>query len=336
MTDEEFVLPDPLGRLTRHQVQTALDVFDLGTLRSVTSSSTGGYNYNQTAFLETTAGCFVFKGAPQEPWQFPKEQCFAELISTETVLSVPWPVHYYPKPDVFPWPFVIMPRLTGSDLTVLLPENERGPESWTQVARAQAMALVALQTATFDSAGDYSFRAGSIEPFSQSYSDWVVDQISTRLAATPSLTPADVLWILERVEGWSSFLVPPERNVIVHGDFGYWNMMWERSEAGLQVTGVYDLVTAAIGDNLADVAYQYTTYVNIDRSVADTFVEAYQELRGGYEESVAERFHLYVVYERLNLRDFAYRNGADWIDWTTPVPEWLVSYFPTNSPFRGV
>jgi aminoglycoside phosphotransferase (APT) family kinase protein len=111
-------------------------------------------------------------------------------------------------------------------------------------------------------------------------------------------------------------------------------MVWELSDAGLQVTGVYDLVTAAIGDHLADVAYQYTTYVNIDRSVADTFVETYQELRGAYEESFAERFHLYVVYERLNLRDFAYRNGTDWIDWTTPFPDWLVSYFPTNSSFR--
>ncbi len=220
MTDEEFVLPDPLGRLTRRQVQTALDVFDLGKLLSVTSSSTGGYNYNQTAFLETTTGSFVFKGAPQDLWQFPKEQFFAELVTTQTALGAPWPFHYYPKTDVFDWPFVIMPRLGGSGLNLLLPENERGPKAWTQVARAQAIALIALQTATFDYAGDYSLDAGSIEPFPQPYSGWVINQISTRLAASPSLTLVDVPWLLECVEGWSSSLVPPKRNVIVHGDFG--------------------------------------------------------------------------------------------------------------------
>jgi hypothetical protein len=171
MPDEEFVLPDPLGRLTRLQVQTALDVFGLGKLLSVTSSATGGYNYNQAAFLETTAGSFVFKGAPQEPWQFPKEQFFAEMVSTQTSLGTPWPFHFYPKTDVFAWPFVIMPRLGGSDLGVLLPDSERGPEAWTQVARAQAMALIALQTPRFDSAGNYSIRAGSIEPFYQPFSD---------------------------------------------------------------------------------------------------------------------------------------------------------------------
>jgi hypothetical protein len=202
MTDEEFVLPDPLGWLTRRQLQTALDVFDLGQLLSVSSSSTGSYNYNQTAFLKTMAGSFVFKGAPREPWQFPKEQFFAEMVSTQTSLGAPWPFHFYPKTDVFAWPFVIMPRLTGSALNVLLPENERGPKAWTQEARAQAMALIALQTATFDSAGDYSLDSGSIEPFPQPYSGWVVNQISTRLAASPSLAPADVAWLPASVEGW--------------------------------------------------------------------------------------------------------------------------------------
>lgn len=315
-------------------MQRALDVFELGTLEYVSPTSTGGFDYNQSAFLRTNVGDYVLKGAPRDPWQFPKERFFAELIATRTTLRAPWPYHYYPGSDIFDWSFVIMPRLEGVELNALLPTIERGPEAWKDVARVQSIALVDLQSATFDRAGDFSLTVNGIDPFPGSHAGWVANEIVSRLAKSSSLTAADTQWVTNIVQGWSTSLEPPKQNVIVHGDFGYWNMLFARVGEGLRVTGVYDLVTATIGDNLADVAYQHTQYVGTSRTIADFFVKEYLMLRGRDEESFDERFHLYLVYERLNLRDFAYRNDTDWIDWNTPFREWMYSYYPIDSPFR--
>jgi aminoglycoside phosphotransferase (APT) family kinase protein len=334
MSGEIFILPEPLGKISRSQVQRALDLFELGKLESVTSTTTGSYNYNQTAYLQTSSRRYVLKGAPREAWQFAKEQFFSNLVASRTTLGAPWPFHYYPQPDIFDWPFAIMPRLDGEALDSLPPAREGGTAAWKNVARAQAIALVHLQAPTFDCAGDFSLECGGIQPYPGSYADWVLEEILARLSTSPSLSAAESRWVTDLARRWSTSLVSPKQSVIVHGDFGYWNMLFTGSGEDLRVSGVYDLVIATLGDNLADLAYQHSKYVEIDRAVADYFLEQYLALQGQDEPTFAERFHLYMLYERLNLRDFAYRNQTAWIDWNMPLRDWLHSYFPTDSPYR--
>lgn len=331
MVDRDVVLPEPLGRLVWSQLQRALDVFDLGTLEAVTPTSTGGFNYNQNVFLRTSRGEFVLKGAPTAPWQFPKERFFAELIATRTLLRCPWPYHYHAGADVFDWPFAIVPRLEGLELNALGPAAERSPEDWRAIAQAQANALVELQSATFARAGDFSLAAGGIEPYPGSYAAWVVNEIVTRLALSPSLSPEDAQWVVDLARELSRDLDEPADNVIVHGDFGYWNMLFARVGGGYRVTGVYDLLTATIGDCLADVAFQYAKYAERDRSDAEAFTDAWLTRSGRNEASFDERIRLYVLYERLGLRDFAYRQAPQWVDWDVPFREWLARFFPTGN-----
>lgn len=331
MLDREVLLPEPLGRLAWSQLQRALDVFDLGTLEAVTPTSTGGFDYNQNVFLRTNLGEFVLKGAPRDPWQFPKEQFFAELISTRTPVRCPWPYHHHAQPDIFDWPFAIVPRLEGVELNTLQPAGERAPEDWGAIALAQAVALVELQSATFDRAGDFSLAVGGIEPYPGTYADWVVNEIAARLAQSPSISPDDARWIVELAQELNRGLGDQAPYVVVHGDFGYWNMLFDRVDRGYRVTGVYDLLTATIGNCLADVAFQYAKYVERDRDDADAFVHAYLTRSERSETSFDERIRLYIIYERLGLRDFAYRHAPQWIDWDVPFRAWISSFFPAGN-----
>ncbi len=334
--DSEIILPEPLGRLSMSQFQRALDVFALGTLEAVTPTTTG--NLNQNAFLRTSMGEFVFRGAPTHRWQFPKEQFFAGLISRHTTIRTPWLYHYHPATDIFDWPFAIMPRLEGFELNSLQPANERGPEAWRAVARAQAIALGELHAATFERPGDFSLATGGLLPFPGSYGDWVVGEIRTRLAESPTFSADDAKWIMDRALAWNRHAGDAVENVIVHGDFGYWNMLFARSAGAYQVVGVFDLTTATIGDGVADLAYQHAKYVEIDRAAGDEFLKTYLARRGMSEAEAGfdERFHLYLLHERVSLRDYSYRHAPEWIDWNVPFREWLAPYFLKDSRCRDV
>lgn len=336
MLDADVFLPEPLGSLSRSQFQRALDVFALGTLEAVSPTTTG--NLNQNAFLRTSVGEFVFRGAPIHPWQFPKEQFFAGLISRHTTIRTPWPYHYHPHADIFDWPFAIMPRLEGFELNSLQSANERGPEEWRAVARAQALALADLHAATFERPGDFSLATGGLEPFPGSYGDWVVGEIRTRLDQSPTFSTEDTQWIMDRALAWNRNAGDAGENVVVHGDFGYWNMLFARSGGAYRVTGVFDLTTATVGDGVADLAYQHAKYVEIDRAAGDEFLKTYLARSGKSkaEPGFDERFHLYLLHERVALRDYSYRHAPEWIDWNVPFREWLSSYYLADSLYREV
>lgn len=320
--------PEPLGELSETQIQSAFDRFDLGRVVHVEPTTTG--NFNQNIFVTTTEGAFVFRGAPHFDWQFPKERYFAKLIHDRTSVPGPWPYVYEPSRELFGWPFAIMPRLPGIQVADPRKLARLSLEDRHGIAKAQGETLARLHVHSFPMNGEYDLSSDSVQPFQSTYADWVAGEIDRLIATTEVLTPPDAAWIESLVHA----LLPAARtqtaNVIVHGDFTYNNMAFARTGNDWAVSGVFDLMTAVLGDGIADLVRQYAMYLNTQPPLAPVFVDAYLESTDA-GSSFDERFHLYLLHERLIVRDFAFRHEVDWLDWDIGCRDWFRSYFRGNS-----
>ncbi|HET6471301.1 MAG TPA: phosphotransferase, partial [Pseudomonadales bacterium] len=118
------VYSERLGAIRDEQFAAALALFDLGTFVAAASTTAG--LFGQNVFVTSTAGEFVFRGAPhwvrdlgerdhrpEDRWQFAKETFFVEQLHAHTAVPVPWPFHHDPASDIFGWPYVLMPRMPG-------------------------------------------------------------------------------------------------------------------------------------------------------------------------------------------------------------------------------
>jgi hygromycin-B 7''-O-kinase len=80
---------------------------------------------------------------------------------------------------------------------------------------------------------------------------------------------------------------------VVHADFGEHNVVLERTEDGWRVSGVFDWMTAHVGNGGADLSLPVTMYLGRDIVLADAFVSEYLEHRpmpSGFVE--LQRFYM--------------------------------------------
>lgn len=272
----------------------------------------------------------MFRGNPFFDWQFPRERAAARLLHERTSVPAPWPYHYDPSPDLFGWPFAIMPRLVGRDLW-------NAPES-DEIALAEAMGqmLVRFQEATFDAAMEFALAADDFVSLPGGERTWLTERIQHNLelsmAASGRTFDGDAEWVRSLIAASERSTTGWTPSCLVHGDFTVNNVVALKSPSGWEITGVFDLMTARVGSFEADLCRQFALHKWRSPAAGAAFLEAYFALRpprAGYRDRVP----LLLLEERLTLWEWMQRTRPDWWtsdigfrDWTEPVLDAILAY----------
>jgi hygromycin-B 7''-O-kinase len=295
-----------LGTVSAEQLQAALNRFDLGILTDARAVPFG--LFGQNVFVEADTGSYVLRFGAHYDWQFPTEQYFCDLIHERTDIPVPWPYLWEPSRDVFgyPWGYVLMPRLPG-----LATADPRlyAQLSYTDrlgIAKALGQALQRLHRLTCATSGAFNHERGRLEPFATTYAERSRDRIRANVqrasAHSGALTPAEREWVEQRLEA-----VPAGRDdfqpVLVHEDFNTNNACFTRVDSVWQLAGLFDLMSAHVGDGLADLPRQFSMYVEEDRRLAAAYLHAYVDPDALDDDEMA-RLSLYLLDERLIVWEF--------------------------------
>lgn len=285
-----------LGVLSRDQFQAALARFDLGELVHVEPVPFG--NFGQNVFLTSTKGKYVLRGAPHYPWQFPTEWFFVEQLHRKTRVPVPYPHLIEPSADIFGWSFAIMPKLPGLLLADKKIVSQLALEDRLEIARAMARMLAEAYTLSWEHAGEYDPEAGNVRPFDQIYGEWVAKRIREKVALARSHndhpTDSDVLWVESIIAHARDAIHTPCESCVVLGDYGEHNAAVEHTPDGWRVCGVFDLMTAHVGNGNADLAMQAAVYLKENPVLADESVREYLRLRPA-QPGFVERQQLYTL-----------------------------------------
>ncbi len=266
-----------LGNISDEQLQRALSYFDLGEFLHAEPILFG--LFGQNLFLTSTAGEFVLRGVPHYDWQFPTEQFFVEQLHARTHVPVPYPYLLNPYSEIFGWPFVIMPRMSGLQLADAQIMSKLSMDERRGVAQALAAMLIEIQTLTWEHSGRYNIATQQIEPLEQEYRRGVVERIRELITQAQSYnantTATDVAWAENIIERTARACLTPYQSCLVLEDYKEPNVVVTQGQTGWQVSGVFDFMTAHFGDGEADLARQVGTYLRESPELADEFVQFY-------------------------------------------------------------
>ncbi|MFN8487978.1 MAG: aminoglycoside phosphotransferase family protein [Caldilineaceae bacterium] len=318
-----------LGALSPHQFQAALTRFGLGTFVDATPVTQG--LFGQNVFIRSSQGEFVLRGAPHYPWQFPKERFGATLLHQRTAAPVAYPYLLDPTPYIFGWPYLLMPRLSGtSPADPNLTDTE-------QLAIAQALGqnLVHLQQLTWPVAGTYDLISDRIQPFEQGFAQWIVADIRGWLAAArangPATTTADSLWIEQMIDKAHTALAYAFQPCFVMNDYNLGNLLVKRFHDAWRVSGLFDLMEYYFGNGEADLVRLIAVYLEERKPhgvrFAQAFARAYLAQKPA-QAGFAERYALFMLRDRLIVWEYGTRPGNNWFaqgqsfrDYAEPLTE---------------
>jgi hygromycin-B 7''-O-kinase len=316
MSDEPLDCGRRLGRLTRPQLQAALDRFGLGRLEAVAIAESG--IFGQNLFLATDSGHWVFRGAPhvlpgeRAPGaQLAKEQWFAERLHSATRAPVPWPYYVERSTDLFGWPFALMPRLPGAPVQVV--RRDLPPAERVEIAREMGATLAELHALRAPAPGEWDAAVEAIRPDTslRQYALRVADGCRERADLPPTTLDAEDLALVERVVRESE----PALDVTVepaclHLDYHWGNVNVARADGTWRVTGVFDLMTCEFGDPEMDLSRPCAVFATDDPPLVAPFLEAYTALRP-LRPGAQARFRLFMLIDRLIIWSFGKRT-QDW------------------------
>ena len=330
MTTREY--SKRLGNISDEQFQRALSHYDLGTFLQAEPIPFG--LFGQNLFVTSTDGEFVLRGVPHYDWQFPTEKFFSEQLHFNTRVPVPYPYIYDPSPEIFGWPFVIMPRMPGLQLADPQVGSHLSMEERRGIARALAAMLVEIQTLTSEYSGHYDITTQIIQPMSIDYRVSIVQRIQELIAQAQSYndntTQSDVKWAAKILEDCKDVLDIPYQPCVVLEDYKEQNTVVMRTADGWRVSGVFDLMSAHFGDGEADLARQVGMYLRDTPPLADEFVNEYLKITKVAADFV-KRQPLYMLYDSVIIWEYWQRHGDGFADnQTLTLEKWaspFVSYW---------
>ena len=334
-----------LGALGPEQFQAALTRFSLGDF--VEAAPIAGGLFGQNVFVTSTQGEYVLRGSPHYPWQFPKEQLGAALLHARTQVPVAHPYLLDPTPDIFGWPYLLMPRLQG---THPLAEHLSLPEKLA-IAQALGQNLARLQALTWPYAGGYDLASHTIQPFPGGFAQWIAadirswrDTARAGAAAAPAVTAEDVAWTEHVIAAAQPALAVDFQPCFVMNDYNPGNLLVAQvpemaqvpGTFGVpdtlgahtwQVTGLFDLMEYYFGDGEADLMRLIAIYLDKEPQdgarLAQAFATAYlaaRPPRDGLQNFYA-RYTLYMLRDRAIVWEYGNRPENNW--------------FPTLPSFRA-
>lgn len=279
MTAPTTIYSERLGPISDDQLDAAASRLGLG--RFVSAVATSGGLFGQNLFLNTTEGEFVLRGAPHwvngkrhDQWQFRKERFFAELLHEQTTVPIPWPQLFDDRSDIFGWPYLVMPKLAGTNFSDRSLLETLSREDHLSIADAFGGMLRQFSALQWPEAGEVD-ETCEFAPYPNGYTQHLASEI--RLMAKEaeghgSLSPVDRAWIDNVIVGAAS-ADAAEPATYVHGDFTFGNVMLERLPEW-RLSGVFDLHTSCFGSWLFDLCRQGCIYLDRDKELARRFLHA--------------------------------------------------------------
>ena len=303
------------------QFAAALARHGLGALVSAEPIAHG--LFGQNIYLTTTAGAFVFRGAPHwhlgrrdDRYQFAKEAFFIELAHRATGAPVPWPCRYDPAPDIFGWPYLIMPRMPGDCFNERSILKALAPEARRQVAASLGAELAGLQLLAAPAAGDYDVETGAIAPDPGGFAGHLVEWLSSIAKSADEaglMTAADMDWCGALAHQARD--LPARPVTFTHGDYKLDNMTVGEESGVWRMAGLFDFHTARFGDSAYDLVRAACAWLDTEPALARVFVEAWREA-GGDDADLQAWLPLCVASERVSIWGYFAR--------LDPRPDWSV------------
>lgn len=319
MTEHVTVYSQRLGPISNGQLDRAAGRLGLG--RFVSAAPTSGGLFGQNLFLTTTEGEFVLRGAPHwlngkrhDQWQFRKELFFAELLHNHTTVPIPWPQLFDEHSDIFGWPYLVMPKLRGTNFSDRSHLKALSREDHLSIAAAFGVMHREFSTLQWRQSGEVD-ETCEFAPYPNGYAEHLASEIlgmAKEADGHGGLSAGDQAWINEVITGAAS-LRAAEPATYVHGDFTFGNVMLERVPEW-RLSGVFDLHTSCFGNRLFDLCRQGCIYLDQDKEVARRFLRA--AINGSTDPDL---LLLCLCNERLKIWEYFTRpaHRAEWTRATT-------------------
>ncbi len=278
-------------------------------------------NFVQNVFLTTDQGEFVFRGCPHYPWQFPKERFFAKALARETDVPVPWPYRLDPDASLFGWPYVIMPKMPGVQLSDDL--GTLSGKDRVAISFALGHTLKGLQKLTHPISGEYYCFTDEIRPFPVDHFQWVNHRIKELLAdAGDTIHATDRQWIKALLARTREALSDDFEPVFVMQDFKAGNTVAQHVDGRWTISGVFDFMEPYFSDGEIDVIrHIYCCLDGNELESANAFVSSFAKA-GGFRPGAGGRMPVYALLDRLIIWNFGWRHGP-WWDTTLSFRKWL-------------
>lgn len=334
-----IVYSERLGAISDEQFHAVATRLHLGRFLNAAPTTSG--MFGQNVFVTTTSGEYVLRGAPhwvkgigdtdyrrEDRWQFTKERYFAEQLHAHTGAPTPWPMLHDETSDIFGWPYLVMPRMSGACYDERSIRHALNADDRHAVAVALGRMLAQLQRLTSPFAGDFHPDTVTLEPYPAGSVQWVIDELrmfTSMAAANGAIGDADEAFITALAERATSSR-RPRPITFVHCDYKLNNLTVLQEHGNWRVSGVFDLHEAKFGDGALDLVRQYCGYLDSEPELADVFAASYLE-QVGSDGSLEDVLPLYVANDRMKLWEYFTRPQvrADWTQGTS-YRQWLARY----------
>ena len=299
-----------LGVLDADQLQAACDEFGLGTITDA-ESPVGGL-FGQNVIMTTSGGRFVLRGCPHGHVQLTKERVVAKFIHDNSSLPAPWPYQVSEDTQIFGWTFAVMPCLPGEAGTSLWDASDDAGQHAIAIATGEALARMHEASASFF--GPYDAQVdGFIEM--DDFPDWLLYRLEferEQCRSVQALSTESELYIDRLIEECAEALEVPFTPALVHHDFKYGNLAFERRGSGFEASGVFDLMEAYLADGEEDIVRMLWS---VDGPKRQAFFDAYTSERP-LRDGAAERLALYALADWMVIFGYGRRHGT-WFGDTT-------------------
>ena len=317
-----------LGHITDEQFQAALNTHDLGRFQQAKPVPAG--LFGQNVFITTDKGEYVFRGAPHYSWQFKNEKYFADRLHESTGVPVPHPYILNENPSLFGWEYVIMPRMSGLNLSDDLAEENLPDSARSAIARAQGAMLREAQKLTNGFCGKYDLATRSIKPFESPFVDVYYGEILSLLnrAATHNdkTPPADLRWVNEVLDQSRDAISADFTPTFVMQDYKPGNMTADIVDGQWEITGLFDLMEASFGHGEADISRLFCVYVDNGRDdLARLFRQSYLQEHGDIN-GFAQRFPVFMLHDRSIIWEWVQRTDNVWWEKSWTFKQWIDPY----------
>ena len=296
-----------LGVLDAQQLQAACDMFDLGAVTGA-EAPVGGL-FGQNVILTTTSGPWVLRGCPHGHVQLTKERVVARFIHERSSLPAPWPYEVSDDTEIFGWTFAVMPCLPGEAGTSLWEhEGDR-----IALSSATGEALARMHDASGDFFGPYDAQTDDFIAMDD-FRDWAVHRFEhwrSACRAVNALGTDAERYVDDLLDECAPALDVPFDPVLVHHDFKFGNLAFQRSGATFEASGVFDLFEAYLADGEEDLVRMLWM---TNRDERNAFTDAYVAARP-LRDGAAERLAIYAVSDWMCIWEYGARHG--WFEGST-------------------
>jgi aminoglycoside phosphotransferase (APT) family kinase protein len=288
----------PVLAMSQGQAQSIVDRIAPGrVLARLSEFQRGEISAVYEIALSDGPPAFVLKVYPESMhWKMQKEVTVARLMEGKLGVPIPRIVLVDDTRSLLDLSFLVMTRLEGSNL--LEQEQALEPSEVSAVYAQMGRALREIHDIAMESFG-YIGSHGVVTPFASNRA-YMGSQFDRKLGGLAEYGAPDALTAALHgfVERHAPLLDQCAHSSLCHYDFHTGNLLVERRNGAVALSGILDLENAIAGDPLMDVAKTLSYSVRGDRAKKAGLLAGYGAIeRRDWQETLA----LYELYGLLEL-----------------------------------